>query len=65
MVGDSNNPKPEGLGYGKSENPGLNQTVMGHRPGRKNKASSSGCKPETFITNLLNEQQISLRLSIS
>jgi hypothetical protein len=53
------------LGYGKSENPGLNQTVMGHRPGRKIKASSSGRNPETFITNLLNEQQISLRLSNS
>jgi hypothetical protein len=34
-IGDSNNPKPEGLGYGKSENPGLKLTAMGHLRGIK------------------------------
>jgi hypothetical protein len=36
-IGDSNNPNPPtgGLGYGKSENPGLNLTAMGHLRGIK------------------------------
>jgi len=29
MLGDSNNPKPEGLGFGKSQDFGLNLTAMG------------------------------------
>jgi len=28
VLGDSNNPKPEGLGYGKSQDFGLNLTAM-------------------------------------
>jgi len=28
MLVDSNNPKPEGLGYGKSQDFGLNMTAM-------------------------------------
>jgi hypothetical protein len=33
MLGDSNNPKPEGLGYGKSQDFGLNLTAMEASPG--------------------------------
>jgi len=32
-LGDSNNPKPEGLGYGKSQDFGLNLTAMPNSPG--------------------------------
>jgi len=32
VLGDSNNPKPEGLGYGKSQDFGLNLTAMAFTP---------------------------------
>jgi len=32
VLGDSNNPKPEGLGYGKSQDFGLNLTAMPPAP---------------------------------